>query len=1550
MSTFRSVIIGNESLAVQCGEMLLEAGHPIAAVVTRNRDVGDWATSHDLPVHMPGADLASQLAGLSFDWLFSIANLDLIPQAVLDMAAKGAVNFHDGPLPRYAGLNAPVWALINREERHGITWHMISGGIDKGDIIAQSEFAITERDTGLTLNTKCYSAAIESFGTVIAALASGAPDTAAQDLSQRSYFARDDRPEAAGRLDFSQPAEALSALVRALDHGDYWNPLCCPKIAAKSRIWLLRTASIAEEESDAAPGTVIAADAETLTVATRTRPVVLGGFRDGYGAIVRADSVASPGDSLPSVTAQEAEQIAAALSAALPAEAHWRARLETLNHPELPLIDTGAKSGQTIRHALTLPETGHPEILQAALAILVARLGDTDQVDIAWRVPDGPENLQNGYISDWSPVRCEAGQSVAALRDTLAADIGAARDLGGFPCDLAARIPGLSHPWIPAIGLSDCMLQDPIGGTSLTLAMADGRATLIADGGHVTQDALGLIAARLEYLYAQVGDSAAGELDVANLQMLPQTEQDLILRKWNDTATDYEEAACIHELFEAQAGRTPDAEAIVFEGETLTYAQLNTRASQAAHILRDMGVRPGTLVGLHVRRSAELLIGALAILKAGGGYVPMDPAYPADRTALYIEDSAAPVVVTQSDLASTLPPHGAQILLLDSAQVRGEPRQDTPASGVTSGDLAYVIYTSGSTGRPKGVMIEHRNVSNFFTGMDARIRHEPPGVWLAVTSLSFDISVLELFWTLARGFKLILSSDENRALVAGTSPQPRALSGKGMEFSLYYWGDDDKPGRDKYRLLLDGARFADENGFCAVWTPERHFHAFGGPYPNPSVTGAAVAAVTRNIAVRAGSCVAPLHHTARIAEEWSVIDNLTNGRAGLAIASGWQPDDFVLKPENTPPQNKTAMFDTIRDLRKLWKGEPVAFARQNGEMHPVLTQPRPVSDAPELWVTTAGNPETWKDAGRHGCHILTHLLGQSVDEVEEKISLYHAELRNAGHDPDDFKVTLLLHTFVAETREKARDVASGPMKNYLRSAAGLIKQYAWAFPAFKKPEGVTNPFELDLGELEPDEMEGILDFAFERYFEDSGLFGTVEDCLDRVEQLKRIGVSEIACLIEYGIPVDQVLEGLKPLAEVLQRSNTAQTMPDDDFSIAAQIIRHDVTHMQCTPSMAQMLLMNDEARHALKKIGHMMIGGEALPGSMVSELAALTGAHIENMYGPTETTIWSTTRTAHPVEGVVDIGRPIANTQTYVLDENLHPVPVGHSGELYIAGAGVARGYWQREDLTAERFLDNPFAGSGSGVRMYRTGDLARWRADGRLDFLGRADHQVKLRGYRIELGEIESVLDAFPGVRQSVVMAREDTPGLIQLVAYLITEAPVSESHLRERVTANLPGYMMPAHFVTLDSFPLTPNKKIDRKALPAPAPRTAAAQPATAAVPATGGTTVQQVAAIWSRILGIPGIGARDNFFDLGGHSLLAVQAHREIRTQLAVPQLSITDIFRFPTLSALSAIIDEKSGRSGSEQPENGPDADDRAASRSDAMSRRRAMRAKRLPSSA
>ncbi|NEX46819.1 MupA/Atu3671 family FMN-dependent luciferase-like monooxygenase [Pseudotabrizicola algicola] len=1492
-----AILIGNESLTQACGAAWLARGHRLVAVVTRDAAVRTWAQGAGLRVEAPGAGLAARLAGASCDWLLSVANLSLVPASVRALATRGAINFHDGPLPRYAGLNAPVWALLAGEAQHGITWHLMTDGVDEGDILEQRLFDIAPAETALSLNTCCFETGLESFSALMAQMESGLRPQP-QDFTRRQVFARADRPAAFGRLDFTAPAEAVARQVRALDHGRYWNPLTTAKIAGSFGVLNVGAADVVA--GSGLPGTVLSASPEGVVVACGSGAVRLHRLTcQSRGLPVSPETV----QDLAPLT--DAQALTAALAALAPAEPAIRKRLAALS----PLVVAGTGGGQGW---LRIDLAGDA----ATLAVALAHVSGQDSPDVALSTSPGLP----GYVSDWVPVRVPTGGTLAEARAALSADTAP-----GFALDLMTRDVALADLAVPQVGVS--RHGAPVAGTVVTLT--DGA--LLADLSRLSEAEARALADRLAFV-VQAADRVERFADLP--RMTPQ-ERHAVLHDVNQTLAA-RAAYCVHQAFEAQVDRTPDAPAVSFEAVTLTYAALNARANRVAHVLRGLGVGPGVLVGLHIRRSLDMLVGALAIQKAGGAYVPMDPAYPSDRTALFIEDSACPVIVTTSDLARGLPSSVAALCLDTDGRIPVAD-QTNPISGVGPADLAYMIYTSGSTGRPKGVMVEHRNVANFFTGMDQRIGPEP-GVWLAVTSLSFDISVLELFWTLARGFKVVISSDENRALVSSG----RIVSSEKMDFSIYYWGNDDGVGPKKYELLLEGAKFADTHGFVAVWTPERHFHAFGGPYPNPSVTGAAVAAVTKNIGVRAGSCVVPLHHPARIAEEWAVIDNLTGGRAGIAIASGWQPDDFVLKPENTPPRNKAAMYEAADQVRRLWRGEGVDFPKADGGMFTVVSQPRPVSAELPIWVTTAGNPETWREAGEMGANVLTHLLGQSVDEVAAKIKLYREARAKAGHDPQAGIITLMLHTYVGRDREQVRRVAEAPMKAYLAAAVGLVKQYAWAFPAFKKPQGVTNPMDIDLRSLSAEENDAILDFAFQRYFEDSGLFGTVEDALARVEQLKRIGVGEVACLIDYGIAPEQVMEGLYPLAEVVRRANAGGGVEADDFSIAAQLIRHKVTHLQCTPSMARMIALNEDSRAALAGVKTVMVGGEALPGALVQDLRAATSARLLNMYGPTETTIWSSVEEVGAGEAVVNIGTPLPNQQMYVLDETQDPVPVGTPGELWIGGDGVTRGYWRRDDLTAERFLPDPFVTPDRacpwGARMYRTGDLVRRRADGKIDFLGRADHQVKLRGYRIELGEIEAVLEAQPGVRQAVVMAREDTPGDLRLVGYVTGTA--HEAGLRAELAAVLPEHMVPAHIVTLDAFPLTPNRKLDRKALPVPQAR--GAEPVSFVAPASD--VEAQIAAVWARVLGVPKVGAKDNFFALGGHSLLAVQAHREIREALGAAKLSITDIFRFPTLQALAAHLDD--GPRPAAAPAVKPAGlAAQADARAEAMARRRAMRAGR-----
>ncbi|MBO6934369.1 MAG: LLM class flavin-dependent oxidoreductase [Deltaproteobacteria bacterium] len=1519
MPKLECYVMGAESLLAQCAQILRDRGHQILGVITDSRDLTRWAEGEGLEVVAPGKGLADRLR--EHDVFFSIANLRIVPDSVLAKAKRGAVNFHDGPLPRYAGLNAPNWALMNQESTHGVTWHRIEGGVDEGRMLARREVEVQPLMTAFELNAACYAAAIASFPEVLDRLEADDERKGLgekQDLSERTYFAKDDRPAHMGVIRWrDQDATEIVALVRALDYGaKYPSPLLFAKVVdTTGRVLLVREA--ATSAGKGRPGEVLEADDDGAVVASKQGAVRITRLTDLVGRPVSPATLA--GQELGTLDEETLTRLTQKNAQVVPNEGFWTRRLEALQPLELAAIghsESDAKPAQIALEAAGL----EGDRWVAAIALGLARLAGADVGHVGYRGAALDELLSSdgAFFAGAVPLRVQAEGTASEAAEVLAGERAKLDEKLTYPTDLIARRPALEGHDVHRMAIVIApRATSLVGGSAVTLA----AGTLHYDATRVDESAAAELSRRLGVLLAAFATDASGPANA--LPLLSEEERERLLRGLNATEVDYEQAT-MHGLFEAQVDRTPDKDALVHEGARLSYRALDEQANQVAHVLRGAGVGKDDVVGLCCHRSLDLVVGALGILKAGGAYLPLDPDYPVERLAMMLEDSGAKVLVTHGEAKGALSHSGETVVLGEDSRI-GAASTTRLDGGASPEDLAYVIYTSGSTGRPKGVMVEHRNAANFFVGMDSRVPHGGDDTWLAVTSLSFDISVLELFWTLARGFTVAVHRERERVLPG---------SNREMAFGLFYWGNDDKESARKYELLIEGAKLGDRVGFTSLWTPERHFHAFGGPYPNPAVTGAAVAGMTENLDIRAGSVVSPLHHPARIAEEWAVIDNLTGGRTGLAFASGWQPDDFILRPENTPPKNKPAMLDSIDVVRRLWRGEAVAFPKEDGTMHEVVTQPRPVSKELNVWVTTAGNPETYRNAGEKKAHVLTHLLGQSLEELEEKIAVYRDALREAGANPDEYKVTLMLHTYLDADKETAREIAREPMKDYLRSAAGLIKQYAWAFPAFKKPEGVTNPFEIDLGSLGHDEMEAILEFAFMRYFEDSGLFGTVEDAVARVEQLKSIGVDEVACLIDYGIPVPKVLESIRRVGKVIER--TAKPKDEgarEDWSVGATIERLGVTHMQCTPSMARLMTLDDRTRGSLRRLRQLLIGGEALPGALVSELRSLTDAKIENMYGPTETTIWSSTHdtSKDPTpQDITPIGTPIANTQLYVLDAQQQPVPEGIPGELWIGGDGVTRGYLHRPELTAERFVSDPFRGV-DGARMYRTGDLVRRRKDGNIDFIGRVDHQVKLRGYRIELGEIEARLNELPTVREAVVVAREDTPGDKRLVAYMTTDGVTEEEALRTHLGGSLPDYMVPSHFVFLDAFPLTPNKKVDRKKLPRPDKVRKRTEPAEYVAPTSA--TEKTIADVWSKILGVEKIGSKESFFELGGHSLLAVQAHRELKQALGV-EMAITDIFQYPTLGALASHLDDR-GQATKVLDKTAA----RAAARREAMRRRR-----------
>ena len=348
-----------------------------------------------------------------------------------------------------------------------------------------------------------------------------------------------------------------------------------------------------------------------------------------------------------------------------------------------------------------------------------------------------------------------------------------------------------------------------------------------------------------------------------------------------------------------------------------------------------------------------------------------------------------------------------------------------------------------------------------------------------------------------------------------------------MQFSLMYFSSTQSEHKENnYQLLIEGATFADRNDFTAIWTPERHFHAFGGLYPNPSVLSSALAMITRHIRLRAGSVVLPLHNIVRVVEEWAIVDNLSRGRVDLAFARGWNPDDFVLAPQNFAPftSNTDALFSGITTVQKLWQGETISVPNGMGMDTPIRVYPSPYQRKLPIWITCSGDADRFREAGAYGANVLTALIFQSLADLEQKIALYRHARAEHGHDPATGHVTLMLHTFIGEDLDLVRETVRGPFTEYLKTSVDL-----WRHSATK------------LDKLSATEQEDLLAYAFERYFQTSALLGTSDTCLQMVKDLQVIGVNEIACLIDFGVETETVLQSLDGLNTLRKLANGVQS-------------------------------------------------------------------------------------------------------------------------------------------------------------------------------------------------------------------------------------------------------------------------------------------------------------------------------------------------------------------------------------------------------------------------
>ncbi|HET8842386.1 MAG TPA: MupA/Atu3671 family FMN-dependent luciferase-like monooxygenase [Ktedonobacteraceae bacterium] len=347
-----------------------------------------------------------------------------------------------------------------------------------------------------------------------------------------------------------------------------------------------------------------------------------------------------------------------------------------------------------------------------------------------------------------------------------------------------------------------------------------------------------------------------------------------------------------------------------------------------------------------------------------------------------------------------------------------------------------------------------------------------------------------------------------------------------MKFGIMFFPSQAHDVRtNKYHLVIEAAKFADTHGFCSVWTPERHFDEFGGIFPNPSIMSSALAMITQNVQIRAGSLVSPLHDVVRMAEDWAVVDNLSQGRVAISFGSGWNVNDFIFYPERYNDR-RAIMFQQIDEIQRLWQGHSCLRKNSFGKEVEIYVYPRPVQDTLPVWITSSGNPATFIQAGSIGANLLTHMIGQDVKALARNIHAYRSSLWENGFEAERGTVSLMLHTLLGKDAHVVKAKVEGPFKEYLRTAVLLENKAAEGGGA------ISGGHQISSQQMSDDMLQELLDITFERYYTSAALLGTVESCGGLIQQLEEIGVDEIACLIDFGPREEDVLEHLPYLQDL----------------------------------------------------------------------------------------------------------------------------------------------------------------------------------------------------------------------------------------------------------------------------------------------------------------------------------------------------------------------------------------------------------------------------------
>jgi amino acid adenylation domain-containing protein len=764
----RCFLLGEEPLLQRCAELILGRGHVIVGVVTNTSALEGWAKDHGIPTFRRGA-YEAWLEGQPIDVLLSITHPALIREATIGKARLAALNYHDGPLPRYAGMNGSAWALHNGESAHAIVWHHLTSGLDTGDIVERRDVVFEPRETSLSLNMKNSALALESFERVLDRLESGniAGTPQATDV-ERTVFSRHDRPRALSTIDWQARATSADQLVRACAFGQFPNRFGAAKLVHRGVALIVREAEVGPQPKPAPrPGMVIELGEHSISIACGDGALRITGFSTLTGATLTARQAAlelrlRQGEILAEGPRSEWEGVTDAIARAEPAF------VRRLSQRDIPSLPFGSGNGLPACVPLALPrefvERCQGQLHEATAALFAFTLScllreDSITVALTNTAHQAPALAPLCSVALPWDVRIDASQSFAELLLRMRSEQSKLLEGPSFLLDLIAREPALRNQddlrrgsvSNVAVVLGNAAVPP---GAQLGIVVSDSGSALVSDGSIALEDVTAL-AARMRTVATNL--DAAWSSKLGRVDCLSAEERQRQVYDWNATERPFPSSLRIADLFEQRALEQPDAVALVFRGKTMTFAEVERAANRVANAVRAAGVTTGQYVGVIVERSFELVIALLGIAKSGAAYVPVDTIYPPDRAEFMLEDTACRVVLASSELVHRC--GDRHVIIVDGPEVRGasDERRPCPAQ---STDVCYTIFTSGSTGKPKGVVLTHRAVVNTLDWVNREFGVTPADRLLFVTSPSFDLSVYDVFGALGAGASIEIASRE----------------------------------------------------------------------------------------------------------------------------------------------------------------------------------------------------------------------------------------------------------------------------------------------------------------------------------------------------------------------------------------------------------------------------------------------------------------------------------------------------------------------------------------------------------------------------------------------------------------------------------------------------------------------------------------------------------------------------------------------------------------------------------------------------------------------